>query len=278
MDLSERQQELIAVLDRRTDCDSLSALVAALSPDQTNTPLAETAIGLDASAFLRLGRDVQSDDIVDYLSSKHPAPLIIPGQAVQEFWNNQLNVVDTIASALRKKFESFKNDLAKVDKSLANEISQIDSLLDQFSNEHGHIYDEATARKTLRFLQLLQKRALVPYAARLELREIASQRKKTKTPPGFKDDGDGDFFIWVDFLTGLQIARANGSEFSRIVLVTEDRKLDWTRAGKAHPILVAEAKSLLRVPFEIWTIEKLAAEVAKACESSENISPEARAG
>lgn len=93
---------------------------------------------------------------------------------------------------------------------------------------------------------------------------LATHRKRTKTPPGFKDDGDGDFFIWVDLLTGLQLARASSRQFSRAVLVSGDRKLDWSRNGIAHPILVAEVRALLNVPFEIWPTQKLADAVATA--------------
>jgi hypothetical protein len=101
------------------------------------------------------------------------------------------------------------------------------------------------------------------YAPRVKLVEIAALRRKTKTPPGFKDEGDGDFFIWADLLAGLQQERAAGKTFARAVLVTNDKKPDWSRAGRAHPILVAEAKSLLGIHFEIWDADKLATEISK---------------
>ena len=93
-------------------------------------------------------------------------------------------------------------------------------------------------------------------------------RKRTRTPPGFKDDGDGDFFIWADFLTGLQLAQAKGSKFVRAILVTRDQKVDWSRAGIAHPILVAEMKALLGISFEIWSDERLNSEIEKALADS----------
>ncbi|MEH6459618.1 PIN-like domain-containing protein [Chitinimonas sp. JJ19] len=258
------QVSLFNVLDRRTAIESLDALVYALRPSHTATLLGRTAIGLDANVFLRLSGHAKSVDIIDYLSATHSAPLILPGQAIQEFWNNQLQAVDTVTSGLRKKFDSLKADFGKVDKNFGDYAAQIDELLEKFSAEHGHIYEEGTVRKTLALLEMLQKKALVPYAPRLKFREIAAQRKKTKTPPGFKDEGDGDFFIWVDLLTGLQKAKAAGHDFDLAVLISHDQKIDWSRAGIAHPILVAEAKALVGVPFEIWTIEKLASEIANA--------------
>jgi hypothetical protein len=108
----------------------------------------------------------------------------------------------------------------------------------------------------------LKKKAAVSYAPRALFHEIGTYRKTTKTPPGFRDDGDGDYFIWVDLLTGLLDAQVRGEKYGRVVFVSLDKKVDWSRAGVAHPILVAEVRALLNVPFEIWTIDKLATEIA----------------
>lgn len=188
----------------------------------------------------------------------------MPGQTIQEFWNNQLQAVDTVASGLRRKFDSLRADFDKVDKNFGDYGAQISEILGKFGIEHGHIYDEGTVRKTLTFLEMIRRRATVPYAPRLQFQEIATQRKRTKTPPGFRDDGDGDFFVWIDFLTGLQHARLKGIDFERAVFISNDQKVDWSRAGIAHPILVAEVRALIDVPFEIWTLQKLADEIARA--------------
>jgi len=261
---SQQQEQLIGVLDRRTSLESLDALVFALRPTPATTSLGRTAIGFDANIILRLSGHAKSVDIIDYLNATHSAPLILPGQAIQEFWNNQLQAVETMVSGLRKRFDTLKVDFGKVDKNFGDYATQIDELLDKFSTEHGHVYEEGTVRKTLALFEMLQKKALVPYAPRLRFREIAAQRKRTRTPPGFKDEGDGDFFIWVDFLMGLQHAKTKELAFERAVFVSLDQKIDWSRAGIAHPILVAEVKALVGVPFEIWTIEKLASEIARS--------------
>jgi PIN domain-containing protein len=261
---SQDEQNLLEVLARQSSTDSLSALVSALKSEVSTFALADTAIGLDSSVFLRFGNNSNNEDMLDYLGSKHSAPLILPGQAVQEFWNNQLQVVDTISTNIKKKFDAFQSELKKSDPFFEPYANKINEILEEYRGQHGHIYDEMTVRKTIAVLELLQQRALVPYAPRLKLREIAAWRKKTRTPPGFKDEGDGDFFIWADFLAGLQLARANGESFSRAILVTRDNKIDWSRSGMAHPILTAEIKALLGVPFEIWTDQKLSVEISKA--------------
>jgi len=263
MDQLEQQKLIVSVLDRQVACDALGALVSALKPEPSKIELHETAIGLDANAFLRLAGHAKSVDIIDYLGTRHNGPLVLPGQAIQEFWNNQLQVVDTVAASLRKQFEGFKASLAKVDRIFETYTGQIDALLDQFSAEHGHVYDEATVRRTLSLLEVLTKKATVAYVQRMLFRDIGELRKRTKTPPGFKDEGDGDFFIWVDLLAGLLDAQVKGQKFKRVTFVSLDKKVDWSRAGMAHPILVAEMQALLNVPFEIWTISDLADEIAK---------------
>jgi PIN like domain len=264
MDRAQLHTDLVGVLARTTSNAALPALIAAMRPEASTSSLAETAIGFDSSVFLRLGAHPKSEDILDYLSSKHTAPLILPGQAIQEFWNNQLQAVDTIATNFKKKFDAFQAELKKADPFFSQYAEKIEALLEDFRTQHGHVYDEATVRKTIAVLEMLQSRASVPYASRTGLLDVAAYRKRTRTPPGFKDDGDGDFFIWADFLTGLQIERAEGASFSRVILVTRDQKLDWSRSGVAHPILAAEVHALLEVPFEIWNDEKLSTEINKA--------------
>jgi hypothetical protein len=59
----------------------LAALVAALKSDVSSISLTDTAIGFDSSVFLRLGSHPKSEDI-DYLRSKHSAPLILRAAAI----------------------------------------------------------------------------------------------------------------------------------------------------------------------------------------------------
>lgn len=257
----ESEERLLAVLDRQVPFESLSSLIHALHPSPSTQPLQSTAIGLDANVFLRMSSHSKSADIIDYLSSAHAAPLILPGQAVQEFWNNQLQAVDSVAAGLRKRFEQLKTDVSRVDPAFGEFAGEFEALLEKFSGEYGYAYDEATVRRTQALLEAIQAKARVPYASRAKFADIAAQRKRTKTPPGFKDDGDGDFYIWIDLLLGLCEARAAGEAFDRVVLVSQDRKADWMRESVAHPLLASEVNSLLSVPFEIWSLQKLADEI-----------------
>ena len=268
---SREDRALIRVLDRQCDIPALRRLIAAIGPaEEAAAELTETAIGLDSSVFLRLASHAKSADIIDYFSGRHSAPLILPGQAVQEFWNNQLQAVDTISSSLRKKFDAFRAEFEGIDPGFGEYSGKVVSLLDEFSAEHGHVYEEGTVRETGRLLDTLQRTAIVPFVSRAQFDPFAQQRKRTKTPPGFKDDGDGDFFIWADMLRGLQLARKRRLHFSKVVLVTEDKKKDWSRAGLPHPMLAAEIAALFNAPFQIWNLARLANEVAHVLQTSPN--------
>ncbi|WP_170432150.1 PIN-like domain-containing protein [Ruegeria arenilitoris] len=249
--------ELIAVFERRTYIDALGALLDALEPKQATIRLSDTAIGLDANVFLRLADDNKSALIVDYLSGVHKAPLVLPGQAVQEFWNNQTEAVATVSKKLGKNFNNFKNAVESIDDDFGDYLEKIELLLSEFSTEHGNVYEEATVKKTASVLKNLRGSAVVPFCPRSPFQHLAVHRNKTKTPPGFKDGGDGDFFIWADFLHGLRQLQHQGTTFDRAVLVTNDVKIDWSRDGVAHPILTAEAYALLGVPFETWSLKQL---------------------
>ncbi|NQD81396.1 hypothetical protein HP436_14565, partial [Pseudomonas sp. CrR14] len=190
-------ETLNSVLDRKLKINSLGLLTASVTAKQKEgKPLNETAIAIDSSAFLRISKITKSEDVIDYLLSQHRAPLVLPGQVIQEFWNNQLSAIDTQAVALKKKHDELKALTVKIDISFDDFHSDMSKLLSDFEASHGYIYDESTKHTTMQVLRALEQKAIVPYVPRLRFHEMAVARKRTKTPPGFKDDGDGDFYVW----------------------------------------------------------------------------------
>lgn len=230
----------------------------------SNATFEVTAIAIDANVFLRLSTHPKAADIIDYLTSAHTAPVILPGQVIQEFWNNQLQAVDSIASGLRKRFEQIRSDVEKIDGSFGDFADEFQDLTTRFSDEFGYAYDESTVRRTQQLLDVIKTRATVSFCSRPRFAEIALNRKRTKTPPGFRDDGDGDFFVWIDLLFALHIAKSAGQAFSRVALISHDKKIDWMREGTPHPILIAEMRALFDVPFEILSLQQLSQEVSAA--------------
>ena len=254
-------ERVFSVLNREVELDALDSLVFSLPPSYPQVPLDKTAIAIDANVLLRLNVSARGADVVDFLSTTHKGPLVLPGQVIQEFWNNQFLAVDSLSAGMRKKFDGLKSDVQKVDASFGGYGARFDQLLDEFGGEFGYLYDEGTTRRVIALFSALKQKAIVPYAPRSYFSEMAASRKRTKTPPGFKDDGDGDFFVWVDLLLGLQRLRENGSSFERVILVSNDRKLDWSREGTPHPILLAEMKVLTGASLEMFTGDELAKEL-----------------
>lgn len=253
--------EILGVLDRASSVDALDALVNALDPKPDSIELKDIAIGLDANVFLRIASDKDSELIIDYLSGLHKAPLILPGQAIQEFWNNQHEAFATMAKSLRSQISNLKSSITRLEDEFADYLREFDQLIERFEQEHGNVYEQSTLTKTAKLLDTLKARASVPFVQRSLLHTLSKHRKTTKTPPGFKDSGDGDFYVWADFLLGLREAQKSKAPFAKAILVTNDTKKDWSRDDRAHPILVAEARSLLKVPFETWTLKKLVAAI-----------------
>lgn len=260
--VDEIVDNMVAVFDRRVPIQALDSLVAALRPTLGIAVVEEAAIAFDANAVLRIPQHKKSSDIVDYVSVKHTGPIILPGQVIQEYWNNQLAVVDTVSKGMQKKFDAFKDEVEKSGRSKNENYEKIRDGLEAFKDDNSELFHPDTVRKTLTFLDALVDKAAVPYAPRMAFHKIAEQRKRVKTPPGFCDDGDGDFYVWVDALYGLSKMMQDGATPQRLILVTNDGKIDWCREGEAHPVLCAEAKALLGIDFEIWTLDKFSQAVA----------------
>lgn len=253
--------QMNAVFDRQIEIPALAALVSALKGRSARVDLEGAAIAIDANAVLRIPQHRKSSDIIDYLSVQHSGPIIIPGQVIQEYWNNQLAAVDTVSKGMQKKFDAFKGEVNKYSQTHSDSFMKISEGLDEFNEANSELFHPDTVHKTLTFLEALSEKAVVPYAPRQAFSRIAAQRKRVKTPPGFRDEGDGDFYVWADILFGLLGLINSGATPNILILVTNDGKIDWCREGEAHPILCAEAKSLLQIDFQIWTLDKLAHEI-----------------
>lgn len=248
----------IEVLDRRKEIQALQMLAQAVKGATADIALANSAIVLDANVFLRIPSHRKSSDIMDYLMGPHEKPVVVPGQVIQEFWNNQLSAIDTVYKSVSKKHGEMSREIDKFKQSGVSGVDSVANALESFRESNEHIFEPELTTKTSAFLERLTERAIVPFAPRAALTEIAANRKKAKTPPGFKDEGDGDFLVWVDLLWGLLNAKKGGAEFDNVILLSHDSKVDWSRGKTAHPILTAELKALLDAHFEIWTLDQLA--------------------
>ncbi|MCZ7858965.1 PIN-like domain-containing protein [Agrobacterium salinitolerans] len=254
--------KLIRVLDRRERIPALETLAVAVKGVYPEISLAASAIVLDANVFLRIPSHKKSSDIMDYLTGPHEKPIVVPGQIIQEFWNNHLSAVDTVYKTVSKKHQEMSKEVEKYKLSGVAGVEPVAEAIEAFRANNEHIFEPELMSKTSGFLERLVEKAIVPFAPRAPLAEIAMHRKRAKTPPGFKDEGDGDFLVWTDLLWGLLEAQEEGMSFDNVILVSNDAKVDWSRGKSAHPLLVAELKATLNAHFTIWNLDQLADAIA----------------
>lgn len=216
------------------------------------------AICLDSCVLLHLYNRKDLEDIFDYFSEKHDIPLIVSAQSLQEFWNNHIFSVETIASALERKFTELEREVEKVDDGFGDFSSQFKALISRFKDDYGHLHDRRVRKKLIDLVERLAGVASVYEVPRSRFYAYAAIRQSLKTPPGFKDSGDGDYFVWVDFLFGLASLKEDGHAIERAIMVTDDKKSDWSKGGVPHPVLSAEVEACIGVPFETWSLDKFA--------------------
>lgn len=218
--------------------------------------LNQVILGFDTNALFRLGSTPAGVDIIDYLRSRGDLQLIVPGQAIQELWNNEVAVIQPIARALHRRLEELEKEATKLDHRFGAQGSTVRDAVSELVDAHSEYRDESALESFKTTLDLFESRASCGFVPRVDFWPLAEVRNHTKTPPGFKDDGYGDFFLWADFLYLLaqseDLVPADG-----VILVTEDVKKDWSRAGAPHPILAAEARAIRDVPFHLWTLKQL---------------------
>jgi PIN like domain len=246
------------VLNRMDSVESLRELRNGLEPSLRPSleEDASIAFGFDTNAIFRLGLGPRGPDAIDYLRSKHGAPVIVPGQVIQEVWNNLLAAVEPQARKLRKKFDELNTEMESIDQTLGSPGEAVRESIEELIRVHGDWIDPASQETFGRSLEVLINVGETSYVPRSEFAELARVRKETKTPPGFQDapGNYGDFYLWADFLYG--IAKTKPSSYDAIVLVTNDLKSDWSRHGVEHPLLVAEAGAVAAVPFRLWKLEE----------------------
>lgn len=215
------------------------------------------ALGFDTNAAFRLGLNgSRGTDAVDYLRARHQGPLILPGQVLQEIWNNSLEGLDPKAKKIAKAMDALKSEASGIGQELGASGEAVEDAVDKLVEAHGDWIDPSARATFERTLEVFLKKATVAHVPRSAFHVIAQSRHDTKTPPGFRDpaSNNGDFFVWADFLLGT--LRTMTQDLEAVVFVTNDTKKDWSRNGVPHPVLVAEARAVVNRPFHLWTVER----------------------
>lgn len=252
---SEPLRAVWDVLNRTVPVDPLPSLHGALSARGESADPIRFALGFDTNAMFFFGRGKRGSDIADYIRTRHTSPIVVPGQTIQEIWKNHLVALRPKTKELQELMKKLEAEAEKLEYKFAAEGEVVKEAIDALVDTHGDVVDGAVLDEFRLALEALMAKAEVTYVPRAEFAALAEARRRTKTPPGFEDGGDGDFYVWSDFLYGLK--RADPMSFDEVVLVTNDVKKDWSRAGIAHPVLSAEVEALIGKPFRLWTVERL---------------------
>lgn len=245
-------------LNRTSDTRSLEELHRGLSEKDRRPPLAadaKIAFGFDTNAIFRLGLGTQGANALDYLTERHVGPVIIPGQAVQEIWNNFLAGIEPNAKIVSKKLTDLEVALGTITQELGPQGAAAKTAIQALIDSHGDWTDPKALSEFDGTVAALLSVSKVSYVPRDEFYRLGQIRKETKTPPGFRDEAKnfGDYFIWADFLYG--VAQADLSAIDAVVLVTNDQKTDWSRNKVPHPVLVSEAQAVAGKEFRLWTLD-----------------------
>lgn len=264
-----------SVFRRDSPISALEQLREGLLPVQAERFLFRDALFcVDTAGLINLSKHRNVATVLDYFQSRHPIKFMVSAQTVLEFWNNHISAFETISASLTKRFGDLEREIEKVDASMGGFREEFKGLAARFSEEYGHLHDASGRAKLTALATQLPECAEVFEAPRMRFSQYAAYRKATKTPPGFKDSGDGDFFVWVDSLFGLVSLKRRGVEFQSAIMVTDDKKSDWSKGGVAHPLLSAEVRSCVDVPFACWGVDRLVAAVqAEINGAAEGINP-----
>ena len=255
---------VLGILTRTVELNPLDALRRAIQPSPKAVKSgARVALGFDTNAIFRVAKGKKGADIVDFLAARFGGPIILPGQVIQEVWNNQLSGISPVGKSLKQKFDDLENEVSKIDERFGEEGEAVQHAVSNLLSLHTRTFDREATDAFSGLIDVFISKADVPFVPRLSFHELGLVRRATKTPPGFRDVALGDFFVWADFLYGL--VRAGSTEpLDGVAFVTMDQKPDWSRNGVPHPILVAEAELAADAPFQLWSIDDLYAFVDAA--------------
>ena len=225
-------------------------------------------IGFDTSALKALRRDpIGLSSLLSGLATRR-IPIVLPGQAVQEYWNNHRTFSNEDSSRLRKEIEKLQQGLLDVGAASASEhVTTIAEALTELDGDLQQVKDaRAFLRRSTDAMDDLLRFGQVAFVSRLTFGPLAEFRLASKVAPGFDDAKTkvaalGDFFVWADFLLGcMRHGRPLASPSSSFgLLVTDEKKVDWRTGELAHPVLTAEYKAACGLHLGVATVREMQA-------------------
>ncbi|MEJ5943847.1 PIN-like domain-containing protein [Pseudokineococcus basanitobsidens] len=225
-------------------------------------------MGFDTSALKALRREPLKWNLLLANLASQSIPVIAPGQAVQEYWNNHQAFTAEDANKLQGQLVGLQKSLADVGATSTSEhVETISNALAGLRGDVQGVRDaQAFLQRSIDAMNELLRTAHVTFVPRLEYTPIGQARLASKVAPGYHDAKDkayalGDFFVWADFLLGAMRygPKLVDSSGQYGLLVTDDQKSDWRTGRLGQPSLTAEFRSACGLELGIASVKELQA-------------------
>ncbi len=211
----------------------------------------------------------------------------LTNQAVQEYFNNRLNVI----SEQEKAYSDLKESITKnIEDPLNHQrrhpyISQ--DLLDEFKKMSGEIKSELDVRGQ-KYSKRLSEDDILETITEIfdkkvgacfdderinELYKEGDKRYNLNIPPGFKDKKKGGTRQFGDLILWFQIIEIANKEKKNIIFITDDEKEDWLYIHKGRtigmlPDLQIEFNKLTSQKAYIFNAQRFIEEIGKLSKTS----------
>lgn len=214
----------------------------------------EGLIALDANVLLAPYRVrlATQNHLFDVLEAFAPQ-LWCPYQAGLEYQRHRLDVIaeqEAEYAAIRKKLDSFKNDLANrrdhpvIDADLLTRrvrqaVSGIHSFITDVQRHHPQVLGDDKDEDAIRdrWDSLLEGKVGLPLEIDDAWKRESELRYEKEVPPGFEDRKKdknarryGDLILWCELRARVRHLRAGSEREVPVMFVTDDAKRDWWRS------------------------------------------------
>jgi len=243
------------------------------------------AVGLDTNALKQLRRESYLTTALIANAAAAKVPIIIPGQSIEEFWNNH-RVFTRDLEGIERDVSSLSTKVATLLRSttadeMRIQLTTIKEAVAQFQRESEDARNPQLLETSRTMMDELLRSAIVAFVPRSRFVKLGEMRFSSKVAPGFEDSSKhpqhlGDFFVWSDFLYAARslYGQERLPDGDSLVFVTDDAKPDWVTGGSAHPTLAAEAAALTGRRLEIRQTSSLPQLIEELKVSSKSASGE----
>lgn len=222
--------------------------------EETDVALREAVVAVDANVLLGLYRFLPqtANDLIKVLERLEDR-LIVPHQALHEFWRNRQRaagspeaatqvveeVIGKAAAGVSRAIETWSKQVGLEAGERTDLLSRVNDLASELLEQLGAVHQRAGARTgdedlILMHLERLLKGRVTEALPENEWKECVAEghrRVESEEPPGYRDaakqEGDAPDGAAGDYLVWYQATRHAAERGCDLIIVTADEKEDW---------------------------------------------------